>query len=200
MARGKYANRAEAAKAREMAQEEATRLRRDVERLTKENEALQGALNDTLGAMHAETARLRTLVVEGTSEALDEARAALAQARKDILVREEGHRVISEALERTASALQFAYEDLAFLAPADAYEQQMRVTKFAPAPFSEQVPGYVRCDDIPAAMGSEFAVNVSNKVKDQKRRPLDWMTPEQLERMHRIQQAKGLRAARKTNA
>lgn len=77
MARGKYASKADSAKARESALAEAAKLRRENERLHQEVESLRGDLNDTLAALHSETTRLRLIIAAGETEATETLHAEL---------------------------------------------------------------------------------------------------------------------------
>lgn len=67
MARGKYATRSEATKAREAAQEEAARLRRELERVTVERDELRETFAKARESYDQTERRLQMQVSEGTS-------------------------------------------------------------------------------------------------------------------------------------
>lgn len=182
MTTGKNANKA--ANRRAVIDAALAPIRRQVRALEAEVEKLDMKNLEQQGAHVAETQKMRALIVANTSEALEATRDELAQSKALLETTETARAVLAEAFMRLADALQDAYEAEG-MKPVDAHERKMRVAKVFPSYITDEIPGFVKVDDLNATVGfrTPYSQNFAG-TKD----------PDKIARLHRLQRAKGLRS------
>lgn len=183
MSRGKNASKV-ANRERVMTEREAP-LRRRISELERLVEKLDKANLDQQATHLTETQRMRALIADNTSERLEAALLELTKVRRTLEISETARRVGAGSINRLGGALQDAYE-AAGMKAVDAREATLRVTKYLMSHINDDVPGFVKVDDIntTAGMIGATAKGLFEPSAD----------PEEVIKMHRLQRAKGLRS------